>query len=256
MTLARIATAKAKSAVKKLGLGPVQQKLRAKELKKKTTPPKTKVDDTKRVRAEAAKKAAIAKKGPQKRVTAQIRERTLGDVKRVPGYRYETGHTNIANSDPVELGTRYSVKELKATEMAIKKVGGDQVKPAIKTLREAMEYRQGLKSATASSSATPRSKGETLREKFRRGGGKVVSRQGGGKTINEGSTRGPNPSELDGQSRIDQINYLKKVEKGGKPPKKIKKTTKKYGGGKIVYRSVSGKVLDGNELVAMIYKND
>ena len=72
----------------------------------------------------------------------------------------------------------------------------------------------------------------------------------------EGSTRGPNPSELDGQSRIDQINYLKKVEKGGKPPKKIKKTTKKYGGGKIVYRSVSGKVLDGNELVAMIYKND
>ena len=263
MTIARIATAKAKSAVKKvgqarkkLGLGPVQQKLRAKELKKKNTPPKTKVDDTKKVRAEAAKKAATAKKGPQQRVTAQIRERTLGDVKKVPGYKYATGQSKIANSDPVELGTKYSVKELKATEMAIKKVGGDQVKPAIKTLREAMEYRQGLKSATASPSARPMSTGEKLREKYRRGGGKVVSRQGGGKAINEGSTSGPNPGQLDGQARIDQRKYLEEVEKGGKPPKKRKKTIKKYGGGKIVYRSVSGKVLDGNELVAMIYKND
>jgi len=297
MTIARIATAKAKSAVKKvgqarkkLGLGPVQQKLRAKELKKKNTPPKTKVDDTKKVRAEAAKKAATAKKGPQQRVTAQIRERTLGDVKKVPGYKYATGQSKIANSDPVELGTKYSVKELKATEMAIKKLSdpkstkrmkqmkelyrdpkkklslkqawrqvadpNDSAQPAIKTLRRAMEYRQGLKSATASPSARPMSTGEKLREKYRRGGGKVVSRQGGGKAINEGSTRGPNPGELDGQDRIDQRKYLKKVEKGGKPPKKRKKTIKKYGGGKIVYRSVSGKVLDGNELVAMIYKND
>ena len=40
-------------------------------------------------------------------------------------------------------------------------------------------------------------------------------------------------------------------------PGKIKPVDfQKKRGGKIVYRSVSGKVLDGNELVAMIYKND
>ena len=29
-----------------------------------------------------------------------------------------------------------------------------------------------------------------------------------------------------------------------------------YGGGKVVYRKINGKVLDGNEITGMIYKND
>jgi hypothetical protein len=41
-----------------------------------------------------------------------------------------------------------------------------------------------------------------------------------------------------------------------KATSKKKKTVKAKGGGKVVYRKISGKVLDGNELVAMIYKND
>ena len=295
MTIARIATAKAKSAVKKLGLGPVQKALRAKELQKKTKPPKTKVDDTKKVQAEAAKGAATAKKGPQQRVTAQIRERTLGDVKKVPGYKSVTGRSKIANSDPVELGTNYSVKELKATEMAIKQWSTKRLKrmeellsdpkkklsleqawrqaadpsdstlPSIKTLRRAIEYRQGLKSATASPSARPRSKGAALREKYRRGGGKVVSRKKGKKVI---STKKPTNtvSEDYGKGKLN----VQRIIRGKTPPdktlrgdiklvkpEKIKPVDfQKKRGGKIVYRSVSGKVLDGNELVAMIYKND
>ena len=198
MTLGRIAAAKARSAVKKFGLGPVQQKLRGKELKKKTTPPKTKVDDTKKVRAEAAKGAARATRGVVSRThdyergaAAKVPKTTLSKVKQVPGVTTSKGREKIANSDPVELGTKYSVKELKATEMALKKQSVQPVmfgakigfKEAIKTLRQAMEYRQGLKSATASSSARPMSKAEALREKYRRGGGKVVYRKKGKKVM-------------------------------------------------------------------------
>ena len=34
---------------------------------------------------------------------------------------------------------------------------------------------------------------------------------------------------------------------------KKKKTVKAKGGGKVVYRKVSGKVLDGNDIIKMIY---
>jgi|2_EtaG_2_1085320.scaffolds.fasta_scaffold106067_3 hypothetical protein len=33
----------------------------------------------------------------------------------------------------------------------------------------------------------------------------------------------------------------------------VKKKTKKYGGGKVKYRSIGGKVVDGNEITGMIY---
>ena len=301
MTLGRIAAAKARSAVKKFGLGPVQQKLRGKELKKKTTPPKTKVDDTKKVRAEAAKGAARATRGVVSRThdyergaAAKVPKTTLSKVKQVPGVTTSKGREKIANSDPVELGTKYSVKELKATEMALKKQSVQPVmfgakigfKEAIKTLRQAMEYRQGLKSATASSSARPMSKAEALREKYKRGGGKVVYRKKGKKvmpkkasgvkklgatkpigkyakkmSLDKGtgipSTMPPNTVREDYEAgnlnvqrmlRGQPTDDLKDAVLRRKPGGKVKKTKVKQ-----KKRSISNKQLDGNKLIASLY---
>ena len=53
----------------------------------------------------------------------------------------------------------------------------------------------------------------------------------------EGSTRGPNPSEIrEKDAREGQKKYLDKVEKAGKPSKK---KIKKRGGGKVVKKKKS-----------------
>tara|TARA_R110001592_G_scaffold361154_2_gene671131 strand:- start:403 stop:744 length:342 start_codon:yes stop_codon:yes gene_type:complete len=58
----------------------------------------------------------------------------------------------------------------------------------------------------------------------------------------EGSTRGPNPSEIrEKDAREGQKKYLDKVEKAGKPSKK---KIKKRGGGKVVKKKKSIKAVD------------
>jgi hypothetical protein len=71
--------------------------------------------------------------------------------------------------------------------------------------------------------------------------------------VKEGSTRGPNPSEIrERDAREEQKKYLDKVEKAGKPSKKkIKKRSggkvKGYKkGGPITYRMTGGQVVDNS----------
>ena len=105
----------------------------------------------------------------------------------------------------------------------------------------------------------------------KRGGGKVSYRAKGGKSMPI-STTGKHggkkqmaamPGWMKGLSdkEIKQILGAPTTDSSGvtrhsKKATKKGKTVKAKGGGKVVYRKISGKVLDGNELVAMIYKND
>jgi len=65
-----------------------------------------------------------------------------------------------------------------------------------------------------------------------------------------GSTRGPNPSELDGAEAKDQAEYMDKMPpqskalatRGAKPKSKPKAPVKKMGGGKIKGYNYGGKV--------------
>ena len=80
------------------------------------------------------------------------------------------------------------------------------------------------------------------------GGGKVM------KYFEGGSTRGPNPSELDGAEAKDQAEYMDKMppqskardtknaEPNPKPPARKKKPVNKMGGGKIKGYKHGGKV--------------
>ena len=80
------------------------------------------------------------------------------------------------------------------------------------------------------------------------GGGKVM------KYFEGGSTRGPNPSELDGAEAKDQAEYMDKImdkmppqskalaTRGAKPKSKPKAPTKKMGEGKIEGYKKGGKV--------------
>ena len=72
--------------------------------------------------------------------------------------------------------------------------------------------------------------------------------------IKEGSTRGPNPSEIrERDAREDQKKYLDKVEKAGKPPKR---KIKKRGGGRMLYMQSGGSMKgkrEGERLVDSCY---
>jgi hypothetical protein len=98
----------------------------------------------------------------------------------------------------------------------------------------------------AKKAGVPQPVGEEFMEKSKgyMGGGKVM------KYFEGGSTRGPNPSELDGAEAKDQAEYMDKMPpqskalatRGAKPKSKPKAPTKKMGGGKIEGYKKGGKV--------------
>ena len=61
----------------------------------------------------------------------------------------------------------------------------------------------------------------------------------------------PKPRKRQRQQPTPTLPKPRQRQRPTPPP-----TQMAYGGGKVVYRKINGKVLDGNEITGMIYKND
>ncbi len=89
----------------------------------------------------------------------------------------------------------------------------------------------------------------------RYGGGKVSYRAKGGKSMPISTTgkHGGKKQMVRGSDDHLFLPPFSKTKEEKKLSAKKKKTVKAKGGGKVVYRKVSGKVLDGNDIIKMIY---